>query len=111
MSRLFYLKYIASVKNLVDIFRTYLHFSGVRTNSECEIANKCLLKRAKDAVCGLKQFDLTVDKIKKLDVHFPHDRKFQQGITFLSLLQVYKSLFSSNSRNKKLYIFLYRPNY
>ena len=54
MSRFFYLKYIASVKNLVDIFRTYLHFSGLRTNSQCEIVNKCLLKGAKDAVFGLK---------------------------------------------------------
>ena len=73
-----------SVKNLIDIFQTFLLFSVLKPNiSKCEIAGIILLKGAIETACGLKLVDLTVDTIKILGVHFSYNKDEK---TFLSQL-------------------------
>ena len=62
----FFLKGISSVKMLVETFKEFSCFSGLKPNIEnYEIAGL-------EAVCGLKTFDLTNDAIKILEIHLSY---------------------------------------
>ena len=50
----FFLKDLASIKNLLDIFSYYSKYSGLKSNfSKCEITGIRSLKGAEVAVCGI----------------------------------------------------------
>ena len=67
----FFLNDLLSVKNLIDTFKLFSLFSGLKTNfSKCEIAGLGSLKGVLEAVCGLKSVNLTTDTVKFLGVHF-----------------------------------------
>ena len=55
----FFLRDIPSVKELINSFNQFYHFSGLKANIEkCEIAGIGSLKGVKEEVCGLKCVDL-----------------------------------------------------
>ena len=69
----FFLNDLLSVKNLIDTFKLFSLFSGLKTNfSKCEIAGLGSLKGVLEAVCGLKSVNLTTDTVKFLGVHFSY---------------------------------------
>ena len=69
----FFLKDISSVKMLVETFKKFSCFSGLKSNiAKCEIAGLGPLKGVLDAVCGLKTADLTNDAIKILGLNFSY---------------------------------------
>ena len=58
----FFLKDIYSVKVLVETFKEFSCFSGLKPNiPKCKIAGLGLLKGVLEAVFGLKTVDLTID--------------------------------------------------
>ena len=70
----FFLNDLLSVKNLIDTFKVFSLFSGLKANfSKCEIAGLGSLKGVLEAVCGLKSINLTTDTIKILGVHFSYN--------------------------------------
>ena len=69
----FFLKSISSSKILVQTFKEFSCFSGLKSNiAKCDIADLGPLKGVLEAVCGLKTVDLTNDTIKILGVHFSY---------------------------------------
>ena len=67
----FFLKNIASVRILVDTFKVFSCFSGLKPNiNKYEIVHLGILKRAQETVCGLQNIDLTNDTIKILGIPF-----------------------------------------
>ena len=72
----FFLRNIPSVKELINSFYQFYHFSGLKANFEkCEIAGIGSLKGVEEAVCGLKCVDLSNDTIKILGIHFSYNKK------------------------------------
>ena len=72
----FFLKDLASVKKLLDIFSYYSKFSGLKPNfPKCEIAGIGSLKGVEVAVCGIKCVNLKVNTIKILGIHFSYYNK------------------------------------
>ena len=66
----FFLKNLASVKKLPDIFSYYLKHSGRKSNfSKCEIAGIGFLKGNDVAVCGTKCVNLKVNTVKILRIY------------------------------------------
>ena len=78
----FFFKDIASVRILVDTFKVFSCFTGLKPNiNKREIADSRILKRAQEAVCGLQNINLTKDTIKILGIHFSYNKKFKQRET------------------------------
>ena len=72
----FFLRDILSVKELINSFNQFYHFSGLKANiGKCEIACIGFLKGVTEAVCGLKSVDLSNDTIKILGIHFSYSKK------------------------------------
>ena len=72
----FFLKDLASVKNLLDIFSYYSKYSGLKPNfSKCEIAGIGSLKVVEEAVCSIKCVNVKVNTIKILEIHFSYNNK------------------------------------
>ena len=70
----FFLNDLLSVKNLIDTFKVYSLFSGLKANfSKSEIARLGSLKGVLEAVCDLKSINLTTDTIKILGVFFSYN--------------------------------------
>ena len=64
----FFLKNTESVINLLEIFKHFSHFSGLRPDkSKCEIASIRVLKGVKVALCGMRCVDLHEGTIKILN--------------------------------------------
>ena len=64
-----FLKDISSVKMLVESFKEFYCFSGLKPNIEkCDIASLGPLKGVLETVCGLKTVDVTNDAVKILGV-------------------------------------------
>ena len=73
----FFLKDLASVKNVLDRFSYYSNYSSFKPEFyKCEIAGIGSLKRVEKAVCGIKCVNLKVSTIKILRVHFSYNKKF-----------------------------------
>ena len=61
----FFLNDLFSVKNLIDTFKVYSLFSGLKANfSKCEITGLVCLKGVLETVCGLKSINLITGTIK-----------------------------------------------
>ena len=72
----FFLKYLDSVKNVLEMLNQLCMISGLRSNfSKCEIAGNGSLKDAKMAFCGPKSLDLTKESINFLGVHISYNKK------------------------------------
>ena len=83
----FFLKYLASVKKLLDIFSYYSKYSGSKPNfSKCEIAGTGSLKRVEVAACGIKCINLRVNTIKILGIHFSYNNKLNMEKNFLTAI-------------------------
>ena len=71
----FFLRDILSLKELINSFNQFYHFSGLKANiGKCEIAGIGSLKGVTEAVCGLKSVDLSNDTIKILGIHFSYNK-------------------------------------
>ena len=65
----FFLNDLLSVKNLIETFKVFSLFSGLKANFiKCETAGLGSLKGVLEAVCGLKSINLTIHTIKILRV-------------------------------------------
>ena len=63
----FFLKNTESVINLLEIFKHFSQFSGLKPNkSKCEIAGISVLELVKVAICGMRFVNLHEDTIKIL---------------------------------------------
>ena len=70
----FFLNDLLSVKNLIDTFKVFSLFSGLKANfSKCEIAGLGSLKGILEAVYSSKSINLTADTIKFSVVHFSYN--------------------------------------
>ena len=81
----FFLRDIVLVKELINSFNQFHHFSGLKVNiGKCEIAGIGSLKRVTEAVCGLKFTDLSNDTIKILGIHLSYKKKVQMKNNFMT---------------------------
>ena len=84
----FFLKDILSVKELINSFNQFYHFSGLKANiGKCEIAGIVSLKGVTEAVCGLKSIDLSNDTIKILGIYFSYSKNVQMHNNFISTIK------------------------
>ena len=84
----FFLRDTLLVKELINSFNQFYHFSGLKSNiGKCEIAGIGSLKEVAEAVCGLKLVDLSNDTIKILGIHFSYSRKVQMQNNFISTIK------------------------
>ena len=68
---IFFLNELLSVKNLIDTFKVFSLFLGLKSNfSKCEIAGLGSLKGFLEAVCGLKSINLITDTINISGIRF-----------------------------------------
>ena len=100
----FFLRDIPSVKELINSFNQFYHFSGLKANIEkCEIAGIGSLKEYAEAVCVLKCVDLSNDTIKILRIHFSYNKKVQMQNNFMTTIKkIQKVLRLWNSRTLTL---------
>ena len=85
---IFFLNELLSVKNLIDTFKVFSLFLGLKANSsKCEIAGLGSLKGVLEAVCGLKSINLTTDTIKILGVHFSYNSTLKVQNNFLDTVK------------------------
>ena len=67
----FFLKNTKSVINLLQIFKHFSQFSGLRPNkSKCEIAGIGVLKGIKVVLCGMRCVNLHEDTIKIFRIYY-----------------------------------------
>ena len=79
----FFLKNTESVKNLLEIFKHFSQFSGLKPNkSKCEIAGIGVLKGVKVALCGVRWVNLHEDTIKILGIHYLYNKQLQNDEKF-----------------------------
>ena len=72
----FFLRDIILVKELINSFNQFYHFSTLTANIEKrEIAGIGSLKGVTETVCGLKCVDLSNDTFKILGIHFSYNKK------------------------------------
>ena len=91
----FILKDIASVRILVDTFKVFSYFFGLKPNiNNYEIAGLGILKGAQGAVFGLQNTDLTNDTIKILEVHFHITKKIQTEKNYLTTVKKIQKAFN-----------------
>ena len=75
---IFFLRDIHSVKELINSFNQFYHFSGLKGNIEKhEIASIGFLKVFSEAIFDLKYVGLSNDTIKILGIHFSYNKKVQ----------------------------------
>ena len=90
----FFLRDIPSVKELINSFNQFSHFSGLKANTEkFEIAGICSLNRVTVAVIGLKCVDLSNDTIKILGIRFSYNEKVQMQNNFITTIKKYSKFF------------------
>ena len=71
----FFLKNTESVINLLEIFKHFSQFSGLKPKkSKCEIAGIAVLKGVKVALCGMRCVNLHEDTIKILEIHYSYNK-------------------------------------
>ena len=79
----FFLKNTESVINLLEIFKHFSQFSGLKPNkSKCEIAGIGVLKGVKVALCGMRCVNLYEDTIKILGIHFSYNKQLENDENF-----------------------------
>ena len=89
----FFLKNLASLKKLLNIFSYYSTFSGLKPNFfKCKIAGIGSLKGVEVAVCSIKCVKLEVNTIKILGIHFSNNNKLNMEKNFLTALSNIQSV-------------------
>ena len=84
----FFLNDLLSLKNLIDTFKVFSLFPGLKANfSKCEIAGLGSLKGVLEAVCRLKSIDLTTDTIKILGAPFSYNDTLKVQDNFLDTVK------------------------
>ena len=79
----FFLKNTESVINLLEIFKHFSQFSGLKPNkSKCEIAGIGVLKGMKVALCGMRCVNLYEDTIKILGIHYSYNKQLENDENF-----------------------------
>ena len=79
----FFLKNTESVINLLEIFKHFSQFSGLKPNkSKCEIAGIGVLKGMKVALCGVRCVNLYEDTIKILGIHYSYNKQLENDENF-----------------------------
>ena len=79
----FFLKNIESVINLLEIFKHFSQFSGLKPNrSQCEIAAIDVLKEVKVALCGARCANLHGDTIELLWIHYLYNKQLENDENF-----------------------------
>ena len=99
----FFLKDKNSIRNLLEVFKDYSCFSGLKPNkSKCEIAGIGILKGVNVALCGMKCINLDKDTIKILGIHHSYnknlenDENFKQSINKIeNVLKLWRSRYLS----------------
>ena len=96
----FFLNDLLSVRNLIDTFKVFSLFSGLKASfGKCEIAGLGSLKGVLEAGCGLKLINSTTGTIKIFGVHFSYNNTFKVQNDFLDTVKsIQKVLCFSNSR-------------
>ena len=90
----FILRNIPSVKELINSFTIFYHFSGLKSNIEkCKITGTGSLKEDTEAVYGLKCVDLYNDTIKILGIHFFYNKKVQMQNNFITTIKKIQHIF------------------
>ena len=87
---------ILSVKELINSFNQFYHFSGLKANiGKCEIAGIGSLKGVTEAVCCLKPVHLSNDT----GIHFSYNKKVQMQNNFITTIKkIQQVLYLWNSR-------------
>ena len=84
----FFLKNTESVINLLEIFKHFSHFSGLKPNkSKCEIAGIGVLKGVKVALCGMRCVNLHEDAIKILRIHYSYNKQLENDENFKKYIE------------------------
>ena len=84
----FFLNDLLPVKNLIDTFKVYSLFSGLKANlSKCKIAGLGSLKVVLEAVCDLNSINLTTDTIKIVGVHLLYNSILKIQNNFLDTVK------------------------
>ena len=84
----FFLNDLLSVKNLIDTFKVFSYFLGLKANfSKCEISGLGSLKGVLEAVCGSKSINLTTNTINILGVHFSYNSTLKVQSNFLDTVK------------------------
>ena len=79
----FFLKNTESVINLLEIFKHFSQFSGLKPNkSKCEIAVRGVLKGMKVALCGMRCVNSHEDTIKTLGIHYSYNKQLENDQNF-----------------------------
>ena len=85
----FFINDLLSVKNLIDTFKVFSLFLGLRANfSKCEIARLGSLKDVLEVVCELKSINLTTDTIKILGAQFSYNDTLKVQKNFLDTVKI-----------------------
>ena len=83
-----FLKDISSFKMLVETFKEFSCFSGLKPNiTKCKIAGLGPLKGVLETFFGLKTVDLTNDTIKILEIPFSYHNETKTEKSFLSTVK------------------------
>ena len=83
----FFLKHTESVINLLEIFKYFSQFSGLKPNkSTCEIAGIGVLKGVKVAICGMRCVNLHEETIKILEIHYSYNKQLEMTRILKSIL-------------------------
>ena len=82
-----FLKDLASVKKLPDLFSYYSKYSDLKLNFfRCEIAGIGSLKEIEVAVFGIKCVNLKVNNMQILRIHFSHSNKLNIEKNYLTVI-------------------------
>ena len=78
-----FLKNIKSVINLLEIFKYFSQFSGLKPNkSKCDIAGIGVLKGVKVAIYGMRCVNLHGKTIKILEIHYSYNKRLENDENF-----------------------------
>ena len=79
----FFLKNTESIINLLEIFKHFSQFSGLKPNkSKCEIAGTGVQKGVKVAFCSMRCVSLHEDIITILGIHYSYNKKLENDENF-----------------------------
>ena len=79
----FFLKNTKYVINLLEIFKHFSQFSGLKPNkSKCEIAGIGVLKGVKVVFCGMRCVNIHEDTIKILGIHYSYNKQLENDENF-----------------------------
>ena len=99
----FFLKDAQPTENLVEVFNTFSHFSGLKPNlAKCEIVGIGALKEVQEVICGMKCIDLCNEAIKILGTYFSYNSRIRECKFLKIVFNVQSVLNLSRYRNLTL---------